>query len=1381
MKNNIFKKSFSIILSLLMIFSLAAEAIAADAPTSPADGKVYFISNVNSDAQLKDLATYYDYDQATDTYTRTAEGDMYWNIREDIPYIPIGYLTGNYILDFDFQYAASDLKKYQQWPALLIGGDETGYGWNNDSNALVLSFGEGTTGSADETGETQSMGFHKYSKDKENNVTQNNWGNGFTINIAQTAHAKVTVLGQKIIFDITTALGTVTNTVKAADGFDGGLVALGVSNKGFKFSNITVSEFDETQYAFNGNWFSDRSPAAVTNYYDVADGKYIRKGSTDSNGWGSSPTIFFGNAKNFKLDFDYTYNTTDTEEYFGILYGVQNISSAALANGSVALYFGKNASNTNNILYSSVLGNVWGDNGTFKTISGAYRSFSYVQGATYHLTITVENGVLSLEIKDSGGTSLWKTTTYSAPAAYKGGWIGISAAANGSSFSNVEITEITPTDRVYYGSAWGATNTYNTLETYYTVSEDGNTYTRKSGGNGWGTTAGISLGSYKNFKLEFDFDYTGMTSIVDNSMVWVTVGDADIRGQVVSQTKFALGLRNSRSGYIYFYPAGNTAVASCWLDSANQTRGGVYTGNVATNADYTLKHHAVITVNDNFVVVDIDNGKTVRRYELETDYAGGFVKIGNDAPGLSMSNITIEEIEKDNIPFTAYYSADIGSYTTVATSATSADLTKESLSDRWSWDGNVLTYKKVTSGNGWNKNISVAYLNKQEYTDFDLTFDYWAQENYIYVGFGAEMGKSWMADKKDVADRVWSPDAGNHIISLNTGGSSQYGPVKAYIEGTSDPWYFDGWFSTSLPSDSYVNTSWHTAKVSVRNGKAYLWKDGVYCGNITLNNYDGGYVYFGTNATGAAFRNINIVLSSETTTSDFTGYTAYHWDDLSTGEAGTTGLEVANSDWQIVGNTITRKWIDEAHVETDKGGTQWAQLYLNTPYENFVLEADVTAGLDAWTRAYIGFGAKMGVPMKASSGGGIAFHRYNNGYYANIAGQLWNTEGYSYEWGNKEYITGLTEEELAAAAFSGTVHVKIVVNNRMIEVYYNDDTNPICRWTCPDWYGDGGYIYFASNSSQACFANVTVTKQSAYEIVEDEILNGKSALFVGDSICVGANDIAMAYGWGGRIGRTYGMEWINEGHGGATFSTGAGVPSILEQITRYDSSRNLDYIVLQGGVNDVMRNVPLGAITNSYDSEFDTTTFAGAFEYALAYVTENWPEAKIGYIVTFQTDWGNATKEITAPYYNVARAICQKWNVPYLDLNGENVKEALDPATRKGLIWDGIHPSGEGYDALVEGIIDEWMRSIPVWGTLKNYSRADYNKNGVCDAMDLAFLRKELLNDTFADVDFGYLPDINCTLLESYELSAPIDLNGDNVFNLVDFIRAKKIAAGIAK
>lgn len=200
-------------------------------------------------------------------------------------------------------------------------------------------------------------------------------------------------------------------------------------------------------------------------------------------------------------------------------------------------------------------------------------------------------------------------------------------------------------------------------------------------------------------------------------------------------------------------------------------------------------------------------------------------------------------------------------------------------------------------------------------------------------------------------------------------------------------------------------------------------------------------------------------------------------------------------------------------------------------------------------------------------------------------------------------------------------------------------------------------------------------------------LNGKILAANGDSICrgVGNNDV----GYPELIGTNNGMTVQNISVGGATIATGTAASHYISTSIS-DMRSDADYILLEGGVNDPDFGVSLGSLSSGYTATLDTTTFAGGFETMLKNALARFPGKKIGYI--FVHKCGNFSEN----HYNIAKQACEKWGIPYCDLNTQAPPLGFVDALRTAYTnsGDGFHPNAAGYNAYYVPKITAWMKTL---------------------------------------------------------------------------------------
>lgn len=229
---------------------------------------------------------------------------------------------------------------------------------------------------------------------------------------------------------------------------------------------------------------------------------------------------------------------------------------------------------------------------------------------------------------------------------------------------------------------------------------------------------------------------------------------------------------------------------------------------------------------------------------------------------------------------------------------------------------------------------------------------------------------------------------------------------------------------------------------------------------------------------------------------------------------------------------------------------------------------------------------------------------------------------------------------------------------------------------------------------------------SVYSITIDSTkiknkLTGKIISFIGDSICAGhyvdPEKTQKMGGYGKIIAERNGMIYENLGVHGATITSNTGKHCISTSIENMRA--DADYIILEGGVNDASLNVALGNITSDYTSDFDITTFAGAFEHMLKTAILRYPGKKIGYIFTHKISPRYLVTDIYGAeetHYTIAKKCCEKWGVSYVDLN------AISPLSRyieplKNAYTnnqDGWHPNEEGYRKYYCDPIEQWLLNL---------------------------------------------------------------------------------------
>ena len=210
---------------------------------------------------------------------------------------------------------------------------------------------------------------------------------------------------------------------------------------------------------------------------------------------------------------------------------------------------------------------------------------------------------------------------------------------------------------------------------------------------------------------------------------------------------------------------------------------------------------------------------------------------------------------------------------------------------------------------------------------------------------------------------------------------------------------------------------------------------------------------------------------------------------------------------------------------------------------------------------------------------------------------------------------------------------------------------------------------------------------------------GKTIVVFGDSILVG-------WGWKEGTGITQPLKekytdavWINKAESGANMavtSSPAHTP-IVNQITSYTGAANA--IILDGGVNDKNNGISIGSIATVYDATYDISTFCGALESSLQCIMDRYPLAVKLYIIPHSFAKDNSYVD---SIYSKAIEICDKWNMPYLDMRKcsqiamtSKNKSKYTRNANSG-VGDGVHPVESWYRTFYSPVIDQKLRNLGI-------------------------------------------------------------------------------------
>lgn len=296
---------------------------------------------------------------------------------------------------------------------------------------------------------------------------------------------------------------------------------------------------------------------------------------------------------------------------------------------------------------------------------------------------------------------------------------------------------------------------------------------------------------------------------------------------------------------------------------------------------------------------------------------------------------------------------------------------------------------------------------------------------------------------------------------------------------------------------------------------------------------------------------------------------------------------------------------------------------------------------------------------------------------------------------------GKTYKIKAYNKFAVTGYTITGLNNNLLETSYDGSTPSSSTLKEIEYTATvDGFIYVTdyagTPSVEIIYNGIDINPDS----FSKNPLNNKKVYFFGDSITAGNGS------WGdvNTIRKDNNMTGDNFAVGGMTYTikqnSDASNNILLRIKQKIALVNNVDYIILQGGVNDAFQSLPKGTplANDDFTSACDTSTFSGAFEDAIRYVLTEVPECKVGFIINAKIPRLSRLNQ----YMEIAKSICEKYSVPTLDLYNESglcagissinntyFLHTIDPS-----IGDGTHPTSTGYAKYLNNKVDAFMKRL---------------------------------------------------------------------------------------
>ena len=181
------------------------------------------------------------------------------------------------------------------------------------------------------------------------------------------------------------------------------------------------------------------------------------------------------------------------------------------------------------------------------------------------------------------------------------------------------------------------------------------------------------------------------------------------------------------------------------------------------------------------------------------------------------------------------------------------------------------------------------------------------------------------------------------------------------------------------------------------------------------------------------------------------------------------------------------------------------------------------------------------------------------------------------------------------------------------------------------------------------------------------------------------------------------MKLNDQAQNGATIADA--YVSVYRKVNSLIASDNkqYDYILLEGGCNDIHQSVPLGDITDEdYDvTNCDITTVCGALETIIFNLRTKWPQSNIIFITVHKMASRNWSRQVS--YWDKILKVCDKWSIPVVDIFKEGQISSYIPALATTCFptsqesptgYDRTHPNELGYKNFYCPLIESKMKEL---------------------------------------------------------------------------------------
>lgn len=241
-------------------------------------------------------------------------------------------------------------------------------------------------------------------------------------------------------------------------------------------------------------------------------------------------------------------------------------------------------------------------------------------------------------------------------------------------------------------------------------------------------------------------------------------------------------------------------------------------------------------------------------------------------------------------------------------------------------------------------------------------------------------------------------------------------------------------------------------------------------------------------------------------------------------------------------------------------------------------------------------------------------------------------------------------------------------------------------------------------------------------------LYGQTMLVLGDSYTAGFGLPGGRHGWPDLVSEALGLTQLNYSISGSSMAAGPrGSFPMVERCQELPAAPAPDIILLQGGSNDHVRDIPLGDT-----QERNAESFCGALNLILDHLGDIYPDARVLCFTPWISDGGKNGLDLTAEDYTAAMmAVCAHRDLPCYDASqaADNGMHLEDPAFRARFCLsssDHYHLNDAGHRRFAPVMAEYLSKTLSGGSTADRFAdlqiAGDDLRQGVADAVSTGLM-----------------------------------------------------------